>query len=81
MTKLAKFELSVEDIFNEIQCSGEILKDHIDIFYLDVLSSLEEIKIALKALKKFQKKFLIGVHIKKIAYGRWALYFTDKKNY
>ena len=55
----------MEDIFNEFQRSGEILKDHIDIFYLDVFSSLEEIKLALKALQKFQKKFLIGVHIKK----------------
>ena len=64
-TYMAKFELSVEDIFNEFQRSGEILKDHIDIFYLDVFSSLEEIKLALKALQKFQKKFLIGVHIKK----------------
>ena len=64
-TYLAKFELSIEDIFNEFRRSGEILKDHVDIFYLDVFSSLEEIKLALKALKKFQKKFLIGVHIKK----------------
>jgi len=64
-TYLAKFELSVEDIFNEFQRSGEILNEYVDIFYLDVFSSLEEIKLALKALKKFQKKFLIGVHIKK----------------
>lgn len=64
-TYMAKFELSVEEIFNEFQRSGEILNDYVDIFYLDVFSSLEEIKLALKALKKFQKKFLIGVHIKK----------------
>ena len=64
-TYMAKFELSVEKIFNELQHSGEILNDYVDIFYLDVFSSLEEIKLALKALKKFQKKFLIGVHIKK----------------
>ena len=64
-TYMAKFELSVEEIFNEFQRSGEILNDHVDIFYLDVFSSLEEIKLSLKALKKFQKKFLIGVHIKK----------------
>lgn len=62
---MAKFELSVEEIFNEFQRSGEILNDHVDIFYLDVFSSLEEIKLSLKALKKFQKRFLIGVHIKK----------------
>ena len=64
-TYMAKFELSVEEVFNEFQRSGEILNDYVDIFYLDVFSSLEEIKLALKALQKFQKKFLIGVHIKK----------------
>jgi homocysteine S-methyltransferase len=64
-TYMAKFELSLEEIFNEFQRSGEILNDYVDIFYLDVFTSLEEIKLALKALKKFQKKFLIGVHIKK----------------
>ena len=35
----------------------------IDFFYLDVLSSFKEIKIALDSTKEFNKPYLIGMHI------------------
>ena len=64
-TYMANFELSKEDVFNEFQLTGNILSEYVDIFYLDVLTSTEEIEIALKALSNLDKKILIGVHVKK----------------
>jgi len=64
-TYMANFELSKEDVFNEFQLTGNILSEYVDIFYLDVLTSTEEIEIALKALSHLDKKILIGVHVKK----------------
>lgn len=40
------------------------LNEYVDIFYLDVLSSIKEIQIALEAIKSFNKKALIGVHLR-----------------
>ena len=40
------------------------LNEYVDIFYLDVLSSIKEIQIALEAIKSFNKKVLIGVHLR-----------------
>ena len=64
-TYMANFELSKEDVFHEFQLTGNILNAYVDFFYLDALTSIEEIEIALKALSHLDKKFLIGVHLKK----------------
>ena len=42
-----------------------ILNPYVDFFYLDVISSGNEIKIALEAIKQFNKPVLIGLYIKK----------------
>jgi len=47
--------------FNEV---AKILNDYVDIFYLDVLSSIKEIKIALEASKEFNKQILVGAHLR-----------------
>ena len=42
---------------------AKILNPHVDFFYLDVLSSIREISIAINSIKEFNKPFLIGAHI------------------
>ena len=40
-----------ETMFNYFREIAKILKDYVDIFYLDVLCSIKEIKIALEACR------------------------------
>ena len=51
------------DIFNNFRDQAKILDPFVDFFYFDVLSSVREIEIATKAIKEFNKLFLIGAHI------------------
>ena len=53
-----------ETMFNNFHEIAKILKDYVDIFYLDVLCSIKEIKIALEASKEFNKQVLVGVHLR-----------------
>ena len=46
--------------FNE---QAKILNPYVDFFYFDVWSSIKEIKCGIKAIKKFKKPYLVGVHI------------------
>ena len=62
---MANFELSKDEVLHEFQLTGNILNEYVDFFYLDALTSIEEIEIALKALSHLDKKILIGVHVKK----------------
>ena len=57
-----------KEMFNGFNETANILNPHIDLFYLDVLSSLNEIKIACEAIKNFEKPILIGVHLNKKGY-------------
>ena len=41
------------------------LNPFIDFFYLDVMSSLQECKIAINSISSFKKEFLIGIHVRK----------------
>ncbi len=43
--------------------TANTLNPNVDIFYLDVLTRLDEIKIACEAIKNFNKPILIGVHL------------------
>ena len=54
---------SAKEIFENYNEQASILNPYIDFFYLDVLSSVNEIEIAIKAIKKFEKPYLIGAHI------------------
>jgi len=40
------------------------LNDYVDLFYLDVLSSIKEIRLALESIKDFNKQVLVGVHLR-----------------
>ena len=52
-----------KEIFENYNEQASILDPYIDFFYLDVLSSVNEIEIAINAIKKFEKPYLIGAHI------------------
>ena len=51
------------EIFNNFKDQAKILDPYVDFFYLDVLSSIREISIAVNSIKEFNKPFLIGAHI------------------
>mgnify|MGYP001421501442 FL=1 len=42
---------------------AKLLNSFVDFFYFDVLSSVREFKLAIEAIKKFNKPYLIGAHI------------------
>ena len=52
-----------KNIFSNFVELVEILYPYVDFYYFDVLSSVREFDIALKAVKKFNKPYLFGVHI------------------
>ena len=53
-----------ETMFQYFHEVAKILNDYVDIFYLDVLSSIKEIQIALEASKEFNKQILVGAHLR-----------------
>ena len=57
-----------KEIYNGFNATAKILDPNIDLFYLDVLSSINEIKIACEAIKDFEKPILIGVHLNNKGY-------------
>ena len=48
--------------------TAKILNPFVDLFYLDVISSVKETKIACEAIKEFNKPVLIGLHFRKNAH-------------
>ena len=52
-----------KEIINDFYRQAKLIEPYIDFFYLDVLSSVREIKIAIDCIKEFNKPILIGVHI------------------
>ena len=44
---------------------AKILNEGVDLFYLDVLSSSEEIEIGIQSIQTFNKPFVVGIHFKK----------------
>ena len=53
-------ENEIEDNLNE---QAKLLDPFIDFYYFDVLSSVKEFKCGIKAIKEFNKPYLIGIHI------------------
>ncbi len=54
---------SENEIKNDFHSQAKILNPYVDFFYLDVLSSIREFKIAIESIKEFNKPYLIGAHI------------------
>ena len=48
-----------KDMYNQ----AKILNPYVDFFYFDVWSSIKEVKCGIKAIEKFKKPYLIGIHI------------------
>ena len=57
-------DIRKDDVIREsFYDQAKILDPFIDFFYFDVLSSIKEIKLAIDAIKPFNKSYLIGAHI------------------
>ena len=54
---------SNEEIKENFYDQAKLLDPFIDFFYLDVLSSVREFNLAIKAIESFKKPYLIGAHI------------------
>ena len=54
---------SDEEIKENFYDQAKLLNPFIDFFYLDVLSSVREFSLAIKAIESFNKPYLIGAHI------------------
>jgi homocysteine S-methyltransferase len=52
-----------DEIKQNFYDQAKLLDPYIDFFYLDVLSSVKEFKLAIEAIKEFNKPYLIGAHI------------------
>jgi len=50
-----------KDFFDQ----ANALKSFVDFFYLDVLSSIKEVEIALNVIEEINQKAIVGIHIKK----------------
>ena len=59
---------SAKEIFENYNEQASILNPYIDFFYLDVLSSVNEIEIAIKAIKEVRKTL-----------SNWGAYFRRDK--
>ena len=54
-----------QELHKSFNDTAKILKPFVDLYYLDVLCSVKEIKIALEAIKEFNKPVLVGLHFRK----------------
>jgi len=54
---------SDDEIKENFYDQAKLLNPFVDFFYFDVLSSVREFKLAIEAIKSFNKHYLIGAHI------------------
>ena len=64
-TYFADLGKDLKFIKESFKSQAACLNPYIDFFYLDVMSSLKECKIAINSITSFKKEFLIGVHVRK----------------
>jgi len=67
-TYQSRFFNTDEEVYEGFYETAKILNPFVDLFSLDVISSVKETKIACEAIKKFNKPVLIGLHFRKNAY-------------
>ncbi len=51
------------EILDNFNSQAKVLDPYVDFFYFDVLSSIRELRIAIKSIEEFNKPYLIGAHI------------------
>ena len=56
-------ERSEKEIIKNFNEQAKLLNPYVDFFYFDVWSSIKEFKCGIEAIKKFNKPYLIGIHI------------------
>ena len=54
---------SEEEIVKNLNEQAKLLDPYVDFFYFDVWSSIKEFKCGIKAIKEFNKPYLVGIHI------------------
>ena len=66
-TYQSRFFNTDEEVHQGFYETAAILNPFVDLFYLDVISSVKETRIACEAIKQFNKPVLIGLHFRKNA--------------
>ena len=56
-------ERNEEEIITSFNEQAKLLNPYVDFFYFDVWSSIKEFRCGIKAIKEFNKPYLIGIHI------------------
>ena len=64
-TYQSRFFNTDEEVHEGFYETAKILNPFVDLFFLDVISSVKETKIACEAIKEFNKPVLIGLHFRK----------------
>ena len=67
-TYQSRFFNTDEEVYEGFYETAKILNPFVDLFFLDVISSVKETKIACEAIKEFNKPVLIGLHFRKNDY-------------
>ena len=67
-TYQSRFFNTDEEVHQGFYETAAILNPFVDLFYLDVISSVKETRIACEAIKNFNKPVLIGLHFRKNAH-------------
>ena len=57
-----------KQLYQSFNDTAKILEPYVDLFYLDVLCSIKEIKIALESIKEFNKPVLVGLHFRRTGF-------------
>ena len=52
-----------KEIIKDFKEQAKLLNPYVDFFYFDVCSSIREFEYGIKAIKEFNKPYLIGIHI------------------
>ena len=56
-------ERDEKEITENFRDQAKALNPYVDFFYFDVWSSIKEVKCGIEAIKKFEKPYLVGIHI------------------
>ena len=56
-------ERDEKEITENFKDQAKALNPYVDFFYFDVWSSVKEVKCGIEAIKKFEKPYLVGIHI------------------
>ena len=73
-------ERSEKEIIQNFNEQAELLDPYVDFFYFDVWSSIKEFRCGIQAVKKFNKPYLMGLHISEGRYLPSGEKISDIKN-